>query len=192
MGDSRVPNAATDCRPDTGRGGGFCGHHGSCLGPYLRRCRRMQISNQASLHGSPSAHGIFLHIPPRTSFISVPASRACCAEWRDAARAHHFEVRKAVGRKPNGPVSTRKACPLPREHGPVNWYSTPLSLDGVTFRFLWIQDFVRKVIRASTSAGPPIDPLYSFKCITFPNRYWKEPLGWPRAKPVGRAPEIFN
>ena len=26
---------------------------------------------------------------------------------------------------------TRKACPLPREHGPVNWYSAPLSLEGV-------------------------------------------------------------
>ena len=48
------------------------------------------------------------------------------------------------------------------------------------------------MIRASTSAGPPIDPLYAFKCITFPNHYWKEPLGWPRAKPVGRAPEAFN
>ena len=86
----------------------------------------------------------------------------------------------------------RKACPLPREYGPINWYSAPLSLDGVPFRFPWSQDFIRKVIRASTSAGPPIDPLYSFKCITLPNRYWKEPLGWPRAKPVGRAPEIFN
>ena len=87
---------------------------------------------------------------------------------------------------------TRKACPLPREHGPVNWYSLPLSLDGVPFRFPWSQEFIRKVIRASTSAGPPIDPLYSFKCIAFPNRYWKEPLGWPKANPVGRAPEIFN
>ena len=87
---------------------------------------------------------------------------------------------------------TRKACPLPRELGPVNWYSAPLSLDGVPFRFPWGQDFIRKVIRTSTSAGPPIDPLYSFKCITLPNRYWKEPLGWPRAKPVGRAPELFN
>ena len=48
------------------------------------------------------------------------------------------------------------------------------------------------MIRASTSAGPPIDPLYSFRCITFPNHYWKEPLGWPRAKPVGRAPETLN
>ena len=87
---------------------------------------------------------------------------------------------------------TRKACPLPREHGPVIWYSAPLSLDGVPFRFPWSQDFIRKVIRASTSAGPPIDTLNSFKCITFPNRYWKEPLGWPKAKPFGRAPEFFN
>ena len=66
---------------------------------------------------------------------------------------------------------TRKACPLPREHGPVNWYSAPLSLDGVPFRFPSSQNFVRKVIRVSTSAGPPIDTLYSFKCITFPNLY---------------------
>ena len=87
---------------------------------------------------------------------------------------------------------TRKACPLPREHGPVNWYSAPLSLEGVPFRFPWGQEFIRKAIRGSTSAGPPVDPLYSFKCIAFPNRYWKEPLGWPRAKPVGRAPEVFN
>ena len=87
---------------------------------------------------------------------------------------------------------TRKACLLPREHGPVNWYSAPLSLEGVPFRFPWSQEFVRKAIRASTSAGPPVDPLYCFKCIAFPNRYWKEPLGWPRAKPVGRAPEVFN
>ena len=77
---------------------------------------------------------------------------------------------------------TRKACPLPQDHGPVNWYSAPLSLEGVPFRFPWSQEFIRKAIRASTSAGPPVDPLYSFKCIAFPNRYWKESLGWPRAK----------
>ena len=32
---------------------------------------------------------------------------------------------------------TRKACPLPREHGPVNWYAAALSLDGYSFRFPW-------------------------------------------------------
>ena len=74
---------------------------------------------------------------------------------------------------------TRKACPLPREYGPVNWYSTPLSVNGVPFRFPWTQEFIRNVIRASTSAGPPIDRLYIFRCITFPNHYLKEPLGWP-------------
>ena len=87
---------------------------------------------------------------------------------------------------------TRKACPLPREYGPVNWYSAPLSLNGVPFRFPWTKEFIRKVIRASTSAGPPIDHLYTLKCITFPNHYWKDPLGWPRAKVVGRAPETLN
>ena len=46
---------------------------------------------------------------------------------------------------------TRKASPLPREHGPVNWYSAPLSLEGVPFRFPWSEEFVRKAIRASTS-----------------------------------------
>ena len=79
---------------------------------------------------------------------------------------------------------TRKACPLPREYGPINWYSAPLSLNGVPFRFPWTQEFIRKVIRASTTAGPPTDPLYSFRCITFPNHYWKEPLGWPRRSPL--------
>ena len=87
---------------------------------------------------------------------------------------------------------TRKACPLPREYGPINWYSAPLSLNGVPFRVPWTQEFIREVIRASTSAGPPIDPLYSFRCITLPNHYWKEPLEWPRAKPVGRTPETLN
>ena len=42
------------------------------------------------------------------------------------------------------------------------------------------------------SANPNLDPLYSFKCITFPNRYWKDPVRWPRARPVGRAPDCLN
>ena len=53
---------------------------------------------------------------------------------------------------------TRKACHLPREYGPINWYSAPLSLNGVPFQFPCTQEFIRKVIRASSSAGPPIDP----------------------------------
>ena len=89
---------------------------------------------------------------------------------------------------------TRKACPLLREYGPINWYSAPLSLDGVPFRFPWSQDFIRKVIRASTSAGPPIDPPYSFKCITLPidtgRNHWdgreRSPLDVPLKFSTGR------
>ena len=84
---------------------------------------------------------------------------------------------------------TRKANPLLREHGPVNWYAAPLSMDGCPFRFPWSQENLRKMIKVSASANPNLDPLYFFRCITFPNRYWKDPVGWPRASPVGRAPD---
>ena len=87
---------------------------------------------------------------------------------------------------------TREASPLPREHGPVNWYSAQLSPDGFPFRFPWSQETLRKIIKVSTSASPNVDPLYSCRCITFPNRYWKEPVGWPRARPMGRAPDCLD
>ena len=154
----------------------------------------MPIPHQASSHRRSSAYDVLLHVSPGTSLIGLPASGAHCAEWQDAAWIHHLEVGKAIIRKSDGSFARphKEGKPSAREHGPINWYSAPLSLDGVPFRFPWSQDFTRKVIRASASAGPSIDPLYSFKCITLPNRYWKEPLGWPRAQPVGRAPEIFN
>ena len=87
---------------------------------------------------------------------------------------------------------TRKASPLPREHSPVNWYAAPLSIDGFPFRFPWSQEILRKIIRASMSASSNVDPLYFFKCITFPNWYWKEPVGSPRARPVGLTPNCLN
>ena len=68
---------------------------------------------------------------------------------------------------------TRKACPLPHQHSPVSWYAAPLSLEGFPYRFPWSQEFLGKMIKASTSACPRTDPIYSFKCITFPNRYRK-------------------
>ena len=66
---------------------------------------------------------------------------------------------------------TRKASPLPRKHGSVNWFAAPLSLDGCPFRIPWSQEALRKTIKVSTSANPNLDPLYFFRCITFPNRY---------------------
>ena len=87
---------------------------------------------------------------------------------------------------------THKASPLPREHGPVKRYAALLSLDGFPFRFPWSQETLRKIIKVSTSASPYVDPLYSFRCITFPNRYWKEPVRWPRTRHVGRAPDCLE
>ena len=87
---------------------------------------------------------------------------------------------------------TRIASPLSREHSPVKWYAAPLSINGFPFRFPRSQETLRKIIRACTRTSSCVDPLYLFKCITFPNRYWKESVGWPRARPVGRAPDCLN
>ena len=84
------------------------------------------------------------------------------------------------------------ASPLSREHSPVKWYAAPLSINGFPFRFPRSQETLRKIIRACTRASSCVDPLYLFKCITFPNRYWKESVGWPRARPVGLAPDCLN
>ena len=43
---------------------------------------------------------------------------------------------------------TRKASPMPQEHGPVDWYAAPLSLNGCLFRFPWSQEALRKTIKA--------------------------------------------
>ena len=67
-----------------------------------------------------------------------------------------------------------------------------MSLNGYPFRFTWSQDALRKSIKVSTSANPNLDPLYSFRSITFPNRYWKDSVGWPRARPVGRARDCLD
>ena len=32
---------------------------------------------------------------------------------------------------------TKEACPLPREYGPVNWYTSPLDNQGIPLRFNW-------------------------------------------------------
>ena len=61
----------------------------------------------------PLANAVQVHVPPRTSFIGIPASCARCAEWRDAARVHHFEVGKAIGREPNGPFARSHKESLP-------------------------------------------------------------------------------
>ena len=75
----------------------------------------------------------------------------------------------------------RKAAVLPREYGPVNWYNAPMDLHGQPFRFPWTVDFIKKTINSRIDASPIDRSDYKFKFIKVPNRYWKEPVGYPRS-----------
>ena len=87
---------------------------------------------------------------------------------------------------------TLKACPLPREHSPVNWYAAPMSIDGYPFRFPWNQETLRKTIRASSRAVLRVDPPYAFKFIAIRSRSWNDPAGWARARPLTCGPDCLQ
>ena len=87
---------------------------------------------------------------------------------------------------------TRKATVLPREYGSVKWYNAPLDLRGQPFSFSWSSDNLRKIINASLRASPNTRSNYHFKFIKIPNRYRKEPVGYPRARPIARGQELLN
>ena len=87
---------------------------------------------------------------------------------------------------------SRKATVLPREYGPVNWYNAPVDLNWHPFRFPWSADFVKKIINASLRLCPNVCPDYKFKIFQVPNRYWKEPVGYPRARPIRRGKEHLD
>ena len=154
----------------------------------------MPIPHQAFSHRRSSAYDVLLHVSPGTSLTGLPASGTRRAEWRDAAWIHHLEVGKAIRRKSDGSFARphKEGMPSAARARPHQMVLRTPQPGRSPLQIPLEPGLYSKVIRASTSAGPPIDPLYSFKCISLPNRYWKEPLGWPRAKPVGRAPEILN
>ena len=87
---------------------------------------------------------------------------------------------------------SRKAAILPREYGPINWYNCPVDLNGQPFRFPWSSDFIKKTINLCLRISPHVRPDYKFKFIQVPNRYWKEPVGCPRARPIGRDKELLD
>ena len=89
-------------------------------------------------------------------------------------------------------AGSRKAAVLPREYGPVNWYNAPVDLNGQPFRFPWSSDFIKKMINSCLGISPNVRPDYKFKIIQVPNRYWKEPVGYPRARPIGRGKELLD
>ena len=41
---------------------------------------------------------------------------------------------------------TKKACPLPREYGPVSWYTSPLDKEGIPIRFNWSFTHLRNYV----------------------------------------------
>ena len=86
----------------------------------------------------------------------------------------------------------RKAAVLPREYGPVNRYNAPMDLHGQPFPFPWTVDFIKKTINSSLDASPTVRSDYKFKFIKVPNRYWKEPVGYHRARPIARGQERLN
>ena len=86
----------------------------------------------------------------------------------------------------------RKAAVLPRGYGPVNWYNAPMDLHGQPFRFPWTVDLIKKTINSSLDASPTVRSDYKFKFIKVPNHYWKEPVGYPRARPIARGQELLN
>ena len=87
---------------------------------------------------------------------------------------------------------SRKAAVLPRENGPINWYNASVDINGQPFRFSWSSDFIKKVINPCLELSPHVRSDYKFKLIQVPNRYWKEPVGYPRARPIGRGKELLD
>ena len=67
-----------------------------------------------------------------------------------------------------------------------------MDLHGQPFRFQWTVDFIKKTINSSLDASPSVRSDYRFKFIKVPNRYWKKPVGYPRARPIARCQELLN
>ena len=72
------------------------------------------------------------------------------------------------------------------EFGPVNSYNAPLNLDGRPLRFPWQTDLLRKVSIAS------LNSKYALTFIQITNRYWEEPVGYSRARPLARGQEYLD
>ena len=50
----------------------------------------------------------------------------------------------------------------------------------------------KKKINSCLRISPRVRPNYKFKFIQAPNRYWKEPVGYPRARPIGHGKELLD
>ena len=87
---------------------------------------------------------------------------------------------------------SRKDAVLPGEYGPINWYNAPVDLNGQPFWLPWSSDFIKKVVNSCLQISPHVRSDYKFIFIQVPNQYWKEPVGYPRARPNRRGKELLD
>ena len=88
---------------------------------------------------------------------------------------------------------TKKACPLPREYGPVNWYIAPLERKGLRVRFDWSLTQLRVYVTECLQAmGGHTNRNYTFQSIKIPARYWRGPIGLIRVKPISLVERGFD
>ena len=88
---------------------------------------------------------------------------------------------------------TKKACPLPREYGPLNWYNAPLDRKGLPVRFDWSLTQVPKYVTECLLAkGGHTNRNYHFQSIKIPARYWRGPKGLIRAKSISLVERGFD
>ena len=48
------------------------------------------------------------------------------------------------------------------------------------------------MINSCLRISPNVRPDHKFKFIQVPNRYWKKPVGYPRARPIGRGKVLLD
>ena len=88
---------------------------------------------------------------------------------------------------------TKKAYPLPRVCGPVNWYNAPLDRKGLPVRFDWSLTQLRKYVTDCLQAMcGHTNRNYTFQSIRIPARYWRGPIDLIRAKPISLVERGFD
>ena len=90
-------------------------------------------------------------------------------------------------------TETKKACALPSEYGPVNWYVSPLDASGMPIRYNWSVGSIRTYLNESLQAlEGHINRVHTFDMIKIPAQYWRAAIGLSRAKPFSLVDQGFN
>ena len=88
---------------------------------------------------------------------------------------------------------TKKACALPREYGPVNWYGSPLDASRMPIRYNWSVNSIRTYLNESVRAlGGDLNSEHAFDMIKISAQFWRAAIGLSGAKPVSLVERGFN